>query len=146
MLSGRDIVVPEVNVGFFGAITLEEASSNQPAFWLLTRLVRVENLCRDWLVERGIQRLDLHGNGNAPVDIQKASFGQILHYGNEFSRVVGGHRRINQIITFRNKLVHKVIDNRDYLDLDAIASVLNSIRDLEEFSSPGDVGEAGPRE
>lgn len=140
------IVVVRGKDGSFGAISLEEASSNQPAFWLLTRLVRVENLCRDWLVGRGIQRLELHGNGNSAVDIQKASFGQILHYDNEFSRVVGGHKRINQIITFRNKLVHKVIDNRDYLDLDAIASVLNSIRDLEEFSSSGDVGEAGPRE
>ena len=50
-------VVLDLGEGGYGIITKEEASGEVPVFWLLKRLAILENQCKDWLIDKGIDEL-----------------------------------------------------------------------------------------
>ena len=129
------LMIIKMEEGGFGIITQEEASSDIPVFWILKRLSVLERDCRKFLASNKISQVPRYKDTSDMVPIDEASFGQILHGGRMFVKLLGSGK-IYSLVNFRNDLVHRVVTEMDSLDIGKMKLALNSIRDLESLVSP----------
>ena len=130
------MVVVQMGEGTFGIITREEASSEVPVFWLLKNLAVLENRCREWLIDQGVDDLrEYKTRWGETIPIENVSFGQILRDDERFSDAVGGVHKIRSLVNFRNELVHKVVAERSHLDLGEMGRALDAKANLERLIS-----------
>ena len=129
-------IVLDLGEGGYGIVTKEEASGEVPVFWMLKRLAVLENQCKDWLIDKGIDELrEYKTRWGERIPTENASFGQILREHEEFSDAVGGKEEITALTNFRNQLVHKVVARRNEVDLHEMGRALDAKAGLERLIS-----------
>lgn len=136
---GRKVGVPAVIIrgdkkhpGSYGIVTQEELLRPPVMHELLTRLTTLESDLQDFLIGRGITKLNVRGNSR-PSKVEKLSLGILI---NEEDGVVKdefdlSEEEADRLIAFRSTLVHKLYAGKGELDIYECNSAMAAERKIQ---------------
>ena len=130
-------IVLDLGEGGYGIVTKEEASGEVPVFWMLKRLAVLENQCKDWLIDKGIDELrEYKTRWGERIPTENASSSGRYSASTRSSRTRwGAKEEITALTNFRNRVVHKVVARRNEVDLREMGRALDAKAGLEQLIS-----------